>query len=181
MKGFRFLQLDPDEEILFGPVTTTKSVSFSSTPVQPMQQIGMPHQQRTIHQQQHTTARTSGRTVGVTNKRVVIEDLNDSSKTQIIPNDQVRRVFIRSQAFQGQPSLTLEKVEALSGPPVKLNIKGLPLQAEADLRETFPQAEIVQSKGMPALKIVAILGGIAFFLACVLPVLILLVGKLFVN
>ncbi len=172
MTGFRFFQLEPGEEILFGPVTTTKSVSFSSAPVQ---QPGRPQIRPALEQQQ--VSRTSGQTVGVTNRRVVIEDLNDSSKTRIIPNEQVRRVFVKARQRQGRPSLTLEKVATAGGPPLKLNIQGLPDDLEA-FQVAFPQAEIIQSKGSPALKIVVILGGIVIFLACVLPVLIYLVGKL---
>ena len=179
MRSFTFVELEPDEKIVFGPVTTSKSVSFGGNP---SQRIGAVPIDKVAAQQQLT--HTSGRTVGVTTQRVVIEDLKDSGKTQTIPNDQIQRVFINTRQRKGQVSLTLEKVEALSGHPLKLDLKGLPAQAEETLKEIFPQAEIVHSKGGSGskwLKIVAIIVGIGAFVLCILPVLILLVGKLFVN
>ena len=164
MTGFTSIELGSDETIVFGPVTTTRNISVSGQPA------GTTQQQLT---------HASGRTIGVTNQRIVIEDLKDSSKSKIIPNDQVQRVFISTKHRQGQASSELERVELTSGQSVKLDLKGLPAQAEATLKEIFPQAEIVQGKGgSKGVKIIAILAGVAIFLFCILPVLILLIGRL---
>lgn len=179
MNSFTFVKLEDNEKIIFGPVTTRKSISVGSMPNRRMGAVPI---DKVAAQQQLT--HMSGRTVGVTTQRIIIENLMDSNKTQIIHNDQVRRVFINTEQRKGQISLTLKKVEEMSGKTIKLEIKGLPIQTENTLREIFPQAEIIHGKkggGSKLFKIVAILAGIAFFLLCILPILVLLVGQLFVN
>ena len=179
MRNFTFVKLEPNEKIVFGPVTTSKSISVGGTSSQRMGAVPV---DKVAAQQQMT--HTSGRTVGVTTQRVIIEDLKDSGKTQTIPNNQIQRIFIKNKQHKGQTSLILEKVEAMSGQSIKLDIKGLPLQAENTLKEIFPQAEVVQGKGGAGstwLKILAILVGIGVFLLCILPVLGILVTKLFTN
>lgn len=179
MRSFTFVKLEPNEEMVFGPVTTSKSFSVGGTP---NQRTGAVPIDKMATQQQLT--HTSGRTVGVTTQRVVIEDLKDSGKTRTIPNDQVQRIFIKTKHRKGQASLTLEKVEVISGQSIKLDIKGLPVQAEDTLNENFPQAEIVHGKGGSGstwLKIVAIIAAVGVFMLCILPVLVSLIGQLFTN
>ena len=57
--GFNFTELEAGEKIVFGPVTSTKTGSLSGS--------GAPGQG------QGSSSRTSGRTVGVTTQRVIIE------------------------------------------------------------------------------------------------------------
>ena len=85
MPGFTSVQLEPDEKMVFGPVTTTKSVSIGATP--PNQGMGTASVGEAATSQRLT--HTSGRTIGVTTQRVIVEDLKDPDKTQVIPNDQV--------------------------------------------------------------------------------------------
>ena len=79
MSEFTSVEMQPGEEIVFGPVTSTKTTSFSG---------GSGPSQGSI-------SRTVGRTVGVTNRRLVIEDMQDPGKSTVIPNDQVKKVFIK--------------------------------------------------------------------------------------
>lgn len=157
MNSFNFTQLEAGEELVFGPVTSTKTTSVSGSGGAPGQGGSLSH--------------ASGRTVGVTNQRVIVEDLKSPDKTQIVPNANVRRVFIKRQQRQGTSSINLVRVETAAG-PVKLDLKGLPAQAENMLRSTFPNAEIAHGGGSRAGLIIAIvvLGGI--FLLCVLPMII---------
>jgi len=166
MQGFNFTQLEAGEELVFGPVTSTKTTSVSGSGGTPGQGGSLSH--------------TSGRTVGVTSQRVIVEDLKSPDRTQIVPNANVQRVFIKQQQRKGQPSINLVKVQTASG-PVKLDINGLPAQAETMLQSTFPNAEVVYGGGSKVGLIIAIvvLGGI--FLACVLPMIIAAVGKLFAG
>ncbi len=167
MNSFSFSELEAGEELVFGPVTSTKTVSMSGSGGAPGQEGSLSH--------------TSGRTVGVTNRRVIIEDLASPAKTQIVLNADVRRVFVKRRQQQGQSFIDLVRVQTVSGQNLKLDIKRLPAQAEAMLQTTFPQAEIVQGKGGAGGKVVLIVAAALFFLACVLPVLILLLLKLFAQ
>jgi hypothetical protein len=166
VNSFNFTELEAGEELVFGPVTSTKTTNVSGS-------SGAPGQGGIF-------SLTSGRTVGVTNQRVIVEDLESPDRTQVVPNANVQRVFIKRQQRQGQSSVNLVKVQTASG-PVKLDIKGLPAQAEAMLESTFPNAEIVHGGGSKVGLIIAIvvLGGI--FLLCVLPFIIAAVGRLFAG
>jgi hypothetical protein len=164
MNSFNFTELESGEELVFGPVTSTKTTSVSGSGGAPGQGGSMSH--------------TSGRTVGVTNQRVIVEDLKSPGKTQIIPNANVQRVFIKRQQRQGQSSINLIKVQTASG-PVKLDIRGLPAQAETILiKSTFPNAEVVYGGGSKVGLIIAIvvLGGI-FLMCVVIPIL----GRIFAG
>lgn len=160
--GFDFTELEAGESIVFGPVTTTRSTSGSTG--------------------QGSLSRSSGRTVGVTDLRVIVEDLSGPEKTQIIPNADVQKIAIKRQQRNQQSSITLVTATTASGRSVKLDLKGLPAQAETMLQETFPNAEIVESKGgggSKVLLIIAIVVGAIIVLACVVPMLVLLVLRLF--
>lgn len=163
MSGFNYTELEAGEEIVFGPVTSTKTTSVSGSGA--MGQGG-------------SLSHASGRTVGVTSQRVIVEDLKSPNNTQIIPNDSVQRVFIKRK---GPSSIHLVKVQTTSGQRVKLDLKRLPAQAESTLQSTFPNAEIVQGSGSKVGLIIAlvVLGGI--FLVCVLPLIIAAVGRLFAG
>jgi len=69
----------------------------------------------------------------------------------------------------------------MNGQIIELDMKGLPAQSEAMLQETFPSAEIVQSKGVGSrvLLIVAILVGAVVFFTCILPMILSVFVKLF--
>jgi len=72
--------------------------------------------------------------------------------------------------------------EAMNGQIIKLDMSGLPAQSEAMLQETFPSAEIVQSKGgvgSKVLLIVAILIGAVVFFTCILPLILSVFVRLF--
>ncbi|HEY75959.1 MAG TPA: hypothetical protein G4O00_07240 [Thermoflexia bacterium] len=160
--GFNFTELEAGERIVLGPVTTTKTTSVSGG----------------VGPDQKSLSRTSGRTVGVTTQRVIIEDLKTPEGTQIIPNVDVQKVFIKRQQQKGQASLTLLKVQTAGGPAVKLDIRGLPSQSETIVREIFPNASIVEVKGSKTLLIIAIVLGALVFFACVLPLLLGLLANL---
>ena len=135
MRGFKFTELEEGEKILFGPITFTQSTSFSSSG-------GAGPGPAT----QHQVSKTKGSTVGVTDRRVIVEDLESPEKTQITPNEKVQRVFVKRKQQGGRQTLSLSKLQTASGQVVKLNIQGLPGGAEGKLKETFPNAEIAEDK-----------------------------------
>jgi len=135
MSGFKFTELEEGENILFGPITFTQTTSFSSTG-------GAGPGPATRHQ----VSKTKGSTIGITDRRVIVEDLESPDKTQITPNEKVQRVFVKRKQQRGQPTITLSKLQTASGQVVKLNIQGLPAGAEGKLKETFPNAEIAEDK-----------------------------------
>ena len=130
MNTFKFTELEDGETILFGPVTFTKTTSFSGG----------------TGRAQSNVSKTSGRTVGVTSQRIVVEDIESPEKTQVVRNADVQRVFVKRKQSGGRSTITLTKAQTGSGQAVKLEIKGLPAQAETLLQSTFPNAEIVQDK-----------------------------------
>ena len=161
--SFEFTEVQEGETIVFGPITTTRSTSVSASG----------------GTGQGSISRSSGRTVGVTSRRVIAEDLSSPDKTQIMPNAEVTQVTVKRQQRNNQPTLTLVSVTSASGRSIKLDIKGLPAQAEQALQETFPNAEIAERKGSKVLLIIAIVVGAIIVLSCVLPMLISLILRLF--
>lgn len=129
-RGFKHTKLAEGESIVFGPITSTSTTSFSGG----------------AGASQSSVQKSSGRTVGVTNQRVVVEDLDSPDKTQTYSNDTVRRVYVKRAQRGNVATLSLSRIETTSGQVVKLNIMGIPAQAENRLKETFPNAEIAQDK-----------------------------------
>jgi hypothetical protein len=132
--------MQPGEEIVFGPVTSAKTTSFGggSGP------------------SRGSVSRTVGRTVGVTNRRLVIEDLQDPRKAKIIPNDQVQKIFIKREKKGERESITIAKVETMTGSTVKVDLPGIDADREAQLGKAFPNAEISQAKGLSTGVIIAV-------------------------
>ena len=114
MNQLQHTQLESDEKIVFGPVTSTKTTSVGGSG--PGQGGSLSH--------------VSGRLVCVTNQRIIIEDLESADKTQVIPNAEVRQVFFKRKVQQGKPSLAITKAATRSGQNIKLDIKWLPEAAE---------------------------------------------------
>ena len=129
-RQFKFTELEDGERIVFGPITFTQTTSFSGG----------------TGGAQSSVSKTSGRTVGVTNQRVIVEDLDSPDKTQTCANADVQRVYVQRKQRRGQLNVDLTKVQTASGQTIKLGIMGLPPQAENGLKETFPNAEVVQDK-----------------------------------
>lgn len=132
MSEFYFTQLEEDESMVFGPVIFRKSssTSFSSG-----------------GQQVAGTTQTSERKVGVTNQRVIVEQAGSPSATRIVPNDEVKVVYIRREKLAGRPHIAIASVQTNSGQTVSLDLKGLAPQAEGAIRATFPNATIQEKKG----------------------------------
>jgi hypothetical protein len=147
---FTSVEMQPGEEIVFGPVTSTKTTSVSGG--------GGPSQ--------GSISRTVGRTVGVTNRRLVIEDLQEPGKAKVIPNNQVQKVFIKRKKKGERESLTITKVETATGSSVKVDLPGIDANREAQLGETFPNAEISQAKGLSTGVIIAIVVAGVAVLCC---------------
>jgi len=129
MSDFHFTQLEEGEKMVFGVVTSvsTTSISIGDTRV---------------------SNRTSERRVGVTNRRVIIEFDDAPEETLIIPNSEVRRVFIKRKKFMGQPRITITKLETATGRTVKLDLSGLRPQDEPLIQQVFPNAEVKEKKGL---------------------------------
>jgi hypothetical protein len=140
MSNFLHTQLEPDEEIVFGPLTRTKTGLFSVT--EPRQQPGMD----ASHSQRANLSGASGQIIGITNLRVIIEDLKSSDKTRTYTVRDVRQVYVRRRARHGQEKLLLTRILADYGQMIRLNLS-IPTHAEELIRETFTNAEIIADKG----------------------------------
>jgi hypothetical protein len=127
-RGFKFTELQDGERMVYGPVTFTQTANFSGG----------------TGPAQSSVSRSSGRTVGVTNQRVIIEDLSSADKTKVYDVTDVQRVLIKRKQRRGVQNLDLNKIQTKSGQTVKLGIMGLPAQAETGLKEVFPDAEIAE-------------------------------------
>jgi len=129
MSAFPFTQLGEDEVMVIGPVTFSSSSSFSvSSPTGQSAQVKQSNQ----------------RIMGVTNRRVIVEQSGQPNATQIIANADVKRVYVKRDKFGAK----IEKVETSRGQTIELNIGGLNPMQEARLFEVFPNAEIGQKKGL---------------------------------
>ncbi len=147
---FTSVEMQPGERIVFGPVTSTKTISFSGG----------------TGPAQGSVSRTVGRTVGVTNRRVIIEDTQTPGKAKVIPNDQVQQVFIKRKKKGEQESITITKIETATGSTVKVDLPGIDARRESQLGETFPSAEISQAKGLPTGVIIALVVAGVLVLCC---------------
>ena len=127
-RGFKFTELQDGERIVYGPVTFTQTANFGGG----------------TGPAQSNVSKSSGRTVGVTNRRVIVEDLNSADKTKVYDVTDIQRVLVKRKQRHGKQNLDLTKVQTTSGQTVKLGIMGLPAQAESGLKETFPNAEVAQ-------------------------------------
>ncbi len=141
MNNFLYIQLEPDEKIVFSPITRVKTTSFSATGPGQQPGFGIPEPQ------QANLSRTSGQTVGVTNKRIIVEDPKSADKTRTYSAPSVREVYIRRKSQNGQEMVTLTKVLADYGQMVKLDLN-IPAHAENLIQETFPNAKIIADKGV---------------------------------
>lgn len=129
MSAFPFTQLDEGEVMVIGPITFSRSSSFSvSGPTGQRAQVG----------------RTKQRVMGVTNRRIIVEETGKPNATRIVANAEVKRVYFKRDKFGGK----IEKVETSRGQTIELNIGGLNPIHEARLFEVFPNAEIGQKKGL---------------------------------
>ncbi|MFQ5399778.1 MAG: hypothetical protein ACE5E7_09295 [Anaerolineae bacterium] len=171
MNTFKFTELEPGEEIVFGPMTRTKTASVSATG--PGQPIGPPQPQTASY------THASGQTIGVTNRRVIIEDLQSRDKSRIIANEDISRAFVRRKTKNNVTTLTLTRVQTAAGQTQKLDLGGIPAHREPLLKETFPNAEISEDKGFLGSKGCLIVLAILLFLACGLPVIGFIVSNLF--
>jgi hypothetical protein len=146
MTEFTSVEMQPGEEIVFGPVTSTKTTTVSGG----------------TGPAQGGVSRTVGRTVGVTNRRVVIEDLQNPANSTVIPNDQVQKVTIKRKKKGEQESITISKIETATGSSIKVDLPGIDARKESQLGETFPNAEISQASGMSKGVIIAlVVAGVA--------------------
>ena len=134
MNGLKVTKLEKGEEIVFGPVTSTKTTSFSG---------GAGPSQGSI-------SRSSGRTVAVTNRRVIVEDLDDPNRSRFVSNDDVKRVSIKRK----NQGITIAKVHTASE-TVNVHLPRISPEKESLLAATFPKAEIGAPKGVPKGVVIA--------------------------
>ena len=129
MSGFQFTLLEDGEVMVIGPVTFSSSSSFSvSGPTGQSAQVG----------------RAKQRIMGITNRRVIVEQSDQPNATQIAANADVKRVYVKRDKFGAK----IEKVETTRGQTVELNLGGLKPMQEARLFEVFSNAEIGEKKGL---------------------------------
>jgi len=134
MNGLEFTELEAGEEIVFGPVTSVKTTSFSG---------GAGPSRGGI-------SRRSGRTVCITDRRIIIEDLEDPARSRVFPNDHVQVVSIKRK----KDGITVAKVQTGSR-TVRIDLPGISPQKESLLATTFPNAEIGTAQGLPKGAVIA--------------------------
>ena len=163
MSDFIGIELEAGERIVFGPVISTKTSSLSGG----------------AGPSQETVSRTTGRTVGVTNRRVIIQDAQAPDKTQSVPTEQVQHVFVKHKKLGGQDTITIAKVQTASGTTVKVDLPGIDARQEGLLKETFPNAEISTASG-PSKGVLIAIGVVAALaiICCLVTVGPLIIGRL---
>jgi hypothetical protein len=82
--------------------------------------------------------------VGITNRRIIIEDMQHPARSRVVPNEQVQRVSIKRK----KRGITVASVQTASG-TVSVNLPGVSPERESLLGTTFTNAEISVSKGLP--------------------------------
>jgi hypothetical protein len=162
---FASTDMQPGEEILFGPVTSTKTTSVSG---------GGGSSQGSI-------SRTVGRTVGVTNQRILIEDTQNPGSSTAIPNDQVQKVLIKRKKQGDRETITIVKVETATGNTIKVDLPGIDARREARLGEVFAGAEISQAKGLSTGLIIALVVAGVLLLCCLVFTFGPLILRLFAD
>jgi hypothetical protein len=140
MTEFSSVDMQPGEQLVFGPVTSTKTTTVSGG----------------TGPAQGGVSRTVGRTVGVTNRRVIIEDTQNPANSTVIPNDQVQKVIVKRKKKGEQESITIAKIETATGSSIKVDLPGIDAHRESQLGETFPNAEISQASGLSTGVIIAL-------------------------
>jgi hypothetical protein len=120
--------------------------------------------------------------VGVTNQRIVIEDMQSPEKSKIIPNDQVQRVSIKRKQRGGQETITIAQVTTAAGATVKVDLPGINASQEARFGEVFPNAEIGAAKGLSkgAIIALAVVGGL-IVICCLVTFVGPLIARLFAQ
>ncbi len=129
MSAFTHTTLEEGEVMVIGPVTFSSSSSFSVS---------------AGGAQGAQVSRTNTRTIGITTRRVIVEQGSQPNATQIVANADVKRVYVRREKV----GTKIEKVETNRGQTVKLGLGGLRPVEEAGLFEIFPAAEIGEQKGL---------------------------------
>ncbi len=122
MPAFTYTRLEDGEVVLIGPVILSRTSSFSFSAG------GVQH----VHISQATS-----RTVGVTNRRVMIEQGGQSPETQVITNSDVRRIHVQSKPIGAK----VEKMETRQGQTMKLELDISPVEEEGLLGLDVPVQE----------------------------------------
>lgn len=123
--------LEAGEEYVFGPVISTKTTSMSGG----------------AGASQGSVSRSTSRTVGVTNHRIIIKDEKAPQGSQNIQNSDVRKVFVKKRVKNNVTTMTLVKVETASGSVINVDLKGIPSAQEERFSEVFPEADFEEVKG----------------------------------
>lgn len=147
MNQLSHTELEAGEEIVFGPVTSVKTTRLSG---------GAGPSQGSI-------SRSSGRTVCITNRRIIIEDLDQPALSQVVANERVQRVLIKSK----KQAITVVKVQTTSD-TVNVNLPRVSPEKESSLATIFPNAEIGSSKGIPQGVVIAASVLVVFVALCCL-------------
>ncbi len=128
MSAFMHTSLEEGEVLVIGPVRYSSSSSVS---------FGGGSGQKT------EVSRAKQRTIGITNRRVIVETGNPRD-TLVLYNTDVKRLFLK----RDKRGITIKKLETMRGQTVKLDMGGLRPVEEARLFDLFPQADVGLSKGL---------------------------------
>ncbi len=137
MSDFYFTELEQGEELPFGVSASSNSSSSGSW----------------INDKQVSGSSTSTeRKVGITTRRVIVEEKDSPTSTRVIPNADVRTVFIKREKFMGDSVPTVVKLETTTGESVELGMRLFEAADETRLRELFPQATFTEAAEVKKLE-----------------------------
>ncbi len=132
MSRFDFIKLDSDEEMIFGPLRIAKNKSPQSSPKPTASTPTMVNRIRKI---------------GLTSKRLIIEQGEMADANYIIPNCEIKTIIIRREKSSGYPRLVLEAVQTISGETTPVDLTLMDPQAEAKIKAVFPNVRLQVKRG----------------------------------
>jgi hypothetical protein len=167
MTEFTRVEFEEGEGMVFGPVSISKARGFAVGG-----RASQPGTSRTV----------ARRTVGITDRRLIIEDLLRPDRSRIIPNDQVQTVSIKRERFGPRETITIARIRTDAGASVNLNLPGIEAGKESLIGDTFPYAQITEGKGPSkgVLVAIALIAGLAL-LCCMTLYVGPLIARLFAQ
>ena len=120
MSNFSF-SLPEGEEMIFGVTDASSSRDASASGAQ------------------DATHESSKRRIGITNRRVLIDE-ETPDRTIMAPNDEVVGVVLKKSEFMGKTQLSLVSMSMKNGDHVEVGLGFLKAEDEARLQQLFPNA-----------------------------------------
>ena len=130
MPELHMIQLDNDENIVFGP--SRKAKDSTLTVKSEKVPLGATH--------------TSFRTVCITNSRIIVESGDSAIQ---YPNNDISSIHInRSRKGEKNSFFNILKIKTKSGNSINIEIVGIEDAREGELSALFPNARIINMRGV---------------------------------